>query len=125
MAQAGAECTRLDRLRNELASNLSGIPPHRASTEGLRLLRHLVASAPLPDSEGVYLPPQRAVFLLQALQKWVASDEELDEEIDSLLVQLCSGLAPILLTVPGSHWDFIFDLMESNLEVNHLILPAE
>ncbi|KAG8915687.1 hypothetical protein FRC00_001212 [Tulasnella sp. 408] len=125
IAQAGAECKRLDRLRNELASNLSGIPPHRASTEGLRLLRHLVASAPLPDSEGVYLPSQRAVFLLQALQKWVASDEELDEEIDSLLVQLCTGLAPILLTVPGSHWDFIFDLMESNLEVTHTILVAE
>lgn len=120
IAQAGAECARLDRLRNELASTLSGIPPHRASTEGLRVLRHLVASAPLPDSEGVYLPPQRAVFLLQALQKWVASDEELDEEIDSLLVQLCSGLAPILLTVPGSHWDFIFDLMESNLEASSI-----
>ncbi|KAG8908895.1 hypothetical protein FRC01_007193 [Tulasnella sp. 417] len=120
ISQAGAECRRLDRLRNELASALSGIPPQRASTEGLRLLRHLVASAPLPDSEGVYLPPQRAVFLLQALQKWVASDEELDEEIDSLLVQLSSGLAPILLTVPGSHWDFIFDLMESNLEASSI-----
>ncbi|KAG8943606.1 listerin E3 ubiquitin protein ligase 1 [Tulasnella sp. 424] len=118
IAQAGVECTRLDRLRNELASTLSGIPPQRASTDGLRLLRHLVASAPLPDSEGVYLPPQRAVFLLQALQKWVASDEELNEEIDSLLVELCSGLAPILFTVPGSHWDFMFDLMESNLEAS-------
>ncbi|KAG8908878.1 hypothetical protein FRC01_007209, partial [Tulasnella sp. 417] len=120
ISQAGAECKRLDRLRNELASALSGIPPQRASTEGLRVLRHLVASAPLPDSEGVYLPPQRAVFLLQALQKWVASDEELDEEIDSLLVQLSSGLAPILLTVPGSHWDFIFDLMESSLEASSI-----
>ncbi|KAG9000178.1 hypothetical protein FRB90_011876 [Tulasnella sp. 427] len=120
IAQAGVECMRLDRLRNELASSLSGVPPSRANTDGLRLLRHLVASAPLPDSEGVYLPPQRAVFLLQALQKWVASDEELDEEIDSLIVQVSSGLAPILLTIPGSHWDFVFDLMESNLEATSI-----
>lgn len=48
----------------------------------------------------------------------MASDEDLDGEIDSLLAHLCAELAPVLQTVPGAHWDFIFDLMESNLEVS-------
>ena len=30
-------------------------------------------------------------------------------------------LAPILHTVPGAHWEFIFDLIESNLEVSQIV----
>ena len=109
-----------DRLRNELAANLAGVPPAKASGEGLKLLRLIVAAAPSPEAETPMIPQQRAIFLLQALQKWLASDEELDEEINTRLAQLFVQLIPIVQDMPGSHVDFFFDLAESNLEVSSL-----
>lgn len=118
------EVPRLDRLRSEIASNLSGVPPDRASTDGIRLVRQLVAVAPAADSDAALLPQQRAVFLLQALQKWIASDESMEDDMDALLLAVCYHLAPVVQSIPGAHWDFIFDLIESNLEVRALQLRS-
>lgn len=84
---------------------------------GLPLLRQLIATTPRTEFDVEILPQQRTVFLLQSLQRWIASDEELDEEIESLISHLCLHLVPIVQSVSGAHWDFMFDLMETNLEV--------
>jgi E3 ubiquitin-protein ligase listerin len=70
----------------------------------------------------VYLPTPRAVNLMKACQQWITSDEDLDEEVDYQMTIIFRHLAPILQTVPGAHWDLIFDLMENSLEVS-LFLP--
>ncbi|KZS97217.1 hypothetical protein SISNIDRAFT_482151 [Sistotremastrum niveocremeum HHB9708] len=116
LTRAGPEPPRLDRLRNELASTLAGVPNSKANKEGRRLLRRLAASAPNPDGDVVFLPQQRAIFLVQTFQKWIASDEELDIGVENLMTLMFFYLAPILQNLPGSHWELIFDIMENNLE---------
>lgn len=118
MTQYAPEPPRLDRLRNELAAGLMGVPPAKANSEGLWLLRRLAAVAPDPESDIVYLPTPRAVNLVKACQQWIASDEDLNEEVEYQMTTIFIHLAPILQTVPGAHWDLVFDVMENNLEVN-------
>jgi hypothetical protein len=81
------------------------------------LLRRLAATAPDPDSDVVFLPQPRAVNFVKACQGWIASDEDIDEDVESEITDVFFHLVPILQNVPGSHWDFIFDLIENNLEV--------
>ncbi|KAF8624962.1 hypothetical protein AX15_005604 [Amanita polypyramis BW_CC] len=114
--ECAPEPQRLDRYRNELAASLLGIPAHRANTDGLLALRKLAAAAPDPDSTIVFLPQQRAVNVVKACQQWISSDEDIDEEVESVMLLVFLHLAPILDTVPGSHWEFTFDVIESNLE---------
>ncbi|GLB39355.1 putative ring finger [Lyophyllum shimeji] len=114
------EPPRLDRYRNELAASLLGIPPSKANTEGLVALRKLAISAPNPDSDVVFLPQPRAVNVAKAFQQWIASDEDIDEEVESMMTLVFYHLAPILQDISGSHWDLIFDMMESNLEISSI-----
>ncbi|KAJ3841743.1 hypothetical protein F5878DRAFT_577882 [Lentinula raphanica] len=119
---------RLDRYRNELASSLLGVPSSRATSDGLRILLTLVlGTAPDVDSEAEFLPVQRAVNVIKACQKWVEGDEGDDEESDegtedgmeeleSVMTLAFFHLAPILQNVPGGHWQFIFDVLENNIE---------
>ncbi|KAG8689520.1 hypothetical protein FRC08_010916, partial [Ceratobasidium sp. 394] len=118
IASRGVESPRLDRWRNELASRLAGIPPSSANTAGIPLLRGLNSLAPPVDSGVIYLPQQRAVYLVQALQKWMTSDEELDESLEAYVTVTLYHLLPILQTVPGVHWEFAFDILENNLGVD-------
>lgn len=112
------EPPRLDRYRNELAANLLGIPVSKANTEGLLSLRKLAATAPDPESDVIFLPQQRAVNVIKACQQWVGSDEEIDEELESEMTLIFFYVAPLLQNIPGGHWDFIFDVIENNLEVS-------
>lgn len=61
--------------------------------------------------------------MLQALQKWIEENDELDEEIESQFSELFVNVAPIIQTVSGAHWDFIMDVIESNLEVSLVTTP--
>ena len=119
VAGSGSESLRLDRYRNELAANAMGVRPAKINTEGLWLLRRLVVTAPDPDSDVVFIPQTRAVNFMKACQQWVTSDEDIEEEVESQMTVLFFHLAPILQHVPGSHWDFIFDVVENNLEVRN------
>lgn len=103
-----------------MASRISGISPRSANTSGLPLLRGLNCLAPPVDSGIVYLPQQRAVFLIQAVQKWMTSDEDLDESLETHITVTCYHLLPILQTVPGAHWEFMLDIFENNLEVSSI-----
>lgn len=121
VVQNGLETQSLDRHRNKIASDITGVPPGRASDEGVLLLRHLLALAPQPESDVVFLPPTRAVQVLQTVQKWIGSDEEIDPVIESQTAGLLLHLAPIVQSLQGAHWDFAFDLIENNLEVRKLV----
>lgn len=109
-----------DRQRNDIVSRLASTPPSRANEEGLRLLRSALAIAPLLESDIALVPQQRAVFLLQGLQRWMASDEDFVDEINTRLAELFLHIVPIVQDLPGSHMDFFYDLIESNLEVSAL-----
>lgn len=117
VAGSGSEPPRLDRHRNELAANALGVRSAKINTEGLWTLRRLVVTAPDPDSDIIFIPQTRAVNFMKACQQWVTSDEDIEEEVESQMTVLFYHLAPILQHVPGSHWDFIFDVVENNLEV--------
>jgi hypothetical protein len=120
ITQFAPEPSRLDRYRNELAAGLLGIPATRANTEGLLSLQKLAATAPDPMSDVVFLPQLRAINVMKACQQWIASDEDIDEEVESEMTLIFFHLAPILQNVSGAHWEFVFDVIENNLEVSQL-----
>jgi hypothetical protein len=116
-----AESPRLGRYRNEVAASLLEIKPRNANTDGLMILRKLAASAPNPDGDVVFLPTQRAVNVLKALQAWVLAEvedeeDEMSEDVESAMLPVFVNLAPILQSVSGSHWPFMFDVLESVLD---------
>lgn len=109
----------LETAQNRLASSLSGIPAKQANMKGVPALRLLVASAPPADAPSVFIPQQRAMFVLRHLASWLTSDEadDLEEEIEFRIAQLYTELAPVVQDLQGAHWDGIFDLIETGLDV--------
>ncbi|KAJ1030091.1 hypothetical protein NDA16_001004 [Ustilago loliicola] len=108
-----------DRLRNGAAAKLSGLGPGTSPDRVLSSLRTLVALAPPLDSDLSIIPQQRAIFLLKDLQKWYSDDqgpEDPNEEVSTRLVELYMHLLPVVQDVQGSHIDFMFDSLETNLE---------
>lgn len=122
VVSTGVETPLLNRLRNEAASDLIGISSSKANTEGARQLRLLLLLAPPLDSDAVFLPTQRAINLVQAIEKWITSDESDDDDegvdpiVESRTLALFQQLAPILQSLSGRHWEFAFDVVESTLE---------
>ena len=114
---------RLDRVRNDIASRLTAVPIAKAGSEGLRLLRNLLATAPSADSEDVFLPEQRTIFVMQHLTSWLTSTEEaaddLPEEVEARVCLLFAEFLPIVQGRPGAHWNSVFDMITNNLEVSH------
>ncbi|KAG2132698.1 uncharacterized protein EDB93DRAFT_1323055 [Suillus bovinus] len=110
------EPSRMDRYRNEIASDLLGVPASRANTTGVVLLRRLAATAPDSESDVVFLPQHRAVNVVKTCQAWVSSDDDIDEDVESMMPLLFMHLSPILQNIAGNHWEFIFDVVENNLE---------
>ena len=117
VSESGLEPPRLDRLRNELAAESLGVKPHQINTDGLRLLHRLALTVPDPDSDVVFLPQNRAVNFMKACQSWITSDEDIEEDVESEMLPVFLHLLPILQSVPGAHWDLVFDVIENNLEV--------
>lgn len=119
ITNTGAEPPKLDRYRNELAAGLLGIKPTKANAEGLLSLRKLVATAPNPDGDVIFLQPPRAINVIKACQAWVLAEGDDDDELDevqSAMLPIFMHLAPILQNVQGGHWGFIFDVLEATLE---------
>jgi hypothetical protein len=69
------------------------------------------------------LPP-RLVFLMQSLRKWFDSEEASEASsyrnarVRSQYLKLLSHMAPALLDVPGSHWDYILSVIQECLMVS-------
>ncbi|EAL20617.1 hypothetical protein CNBE3250 [Cryptococcus deneoformans B-3501A] len=105
--------------QTRLASALTTIPPSKCHT-ALNLLRIFNASAPEVDSTSVFLPQQRALFVLRHVAGWLTSDDvdedKLPEDMEFRVLELEGSVAPIVQDVGGAHWDGIFDLVENGLE---------
>lgn len=129
-----SDSSRLQRYQGEVASSLTSIKGVDLLKDRVPQLRVLLALALTSDSDGDLLPPNRAIFLLQGLQKWklFGSDADGEDEDDSeevldqagpLVLQICTQLVPAIQDLSGSHWDFMFDVTEYFIEVSTARLP--
>lgn len=118
IVQAAPEPQRLDRYRNELAANLSGVSAINARTTGLSILRCLNICAPDADEGMAFMTPQRAINVVKTFQQWLLSEEDITETLSSEMTAFFAHVAPLIQYVTGSHWGLIFDVIEDNLEVN-------
>lgn len=110
---------RFDRYVNELASDLATVRASQANQKGARILSLLIAAAPSAGSDAIFLPQQRTINAILNIQRWIAADDvELDESMFVGMARLLVFLAPIVQDLSGSHWDFIFDIVDTNLEVS-------
>lgn len=114
------ETRTYERVRNELVSELSGVPPQRAATEGFSLLVLATCAAPRAEWGIPFVPTQRAVFALQGIHKWLASDSELNDELFGCLAALFVDLAPVVQTSSGRVLELILDTAEENLAATQL-----
>jgi len=114
------EAKSFETAQNRLASSLSGVPARQANEKGIPALKLLVASAPPADAAAVFIPQQRAMFVLRHVAGWLSSDEadDLDEEVEYRIAGLYTVLAPVVQSMPGAHWDSMFDLIETGLDVS-------
>jgi hypothetical protein len=105
--------------QNRLASYLTTVRPSEAGKDGIPAIRCLLASAPPADAPSTFIPQQRAIFVLRHVGSWLTSDEadDFDESMEVYVAQLYTALAPVVQDVSGSHWDAIFDMIESGLGV--------
>ena len=104
-----------ERWRNEIAANLSGVPPARANTDGVNGLQMLRCAAAPWSAGRALIPTQRAVFVLQGLQRWITSDDDLSETVFALLASVLTEFAPVVQSVPGRHLDLMLDVVEENM----------
>ncbi|BGO97992.1 E3 ubiquitin-protein ligase listerin [Rhodotorula toruloides] len=107
---------RFERYQNELAANLAGVQPSAIDVKAVPALRQLLAASPPLDAPLIFLPQQRSMFLIQAISRWIGSDEPISEELHAGIAELFCHLAPIVQDLSGGHWDLMFDLLETNLD---------
>lgn len=103
-----------DRLRNELASDLTGVPVANAGEEGLRKLIYLNAVLPKPGEEVAPLPPQRAIFLVKHLLAWFEDEEFTMDPNPAVIAEAAKVFACVLPAVKGlygEHWQTLCDFV--------------
>lgn len=103
-----------DRLRNELASDLTGVPASKAGGEGLRKLIFLNAVLPKPGEDTTPLPPQRTIFLIKHLLSWFedeafASDPNL--AVITEAAKVFASILPAINALYGEHWQSLCDFV--------------
>lgn len=112
-----------DQAQNRLASTLTGVSLKKANSHGVAYLRLLAASAPPAGAASTFIPQQRAMFVMRHVAGWLTDEsddaDDLAEELEARVAEVYTALAPIVQDIPGAHWDSIFDLIESSLEVSH------
>ncbi|OCF39032.1 hypothetical protein I317_07169 [Kwoniella heveanensis CBS 569] len=119
--------------QSRLANALTSVKPTAAAVtkQGLPYLRLLIASAPPADAASVFLPQQRALFVLRHVNGWLTAEEddddeeaEMPEEVECRIAELETAVAPIVQDLSGAHWDGIFDLVENGLDASMLDDPT-
>ncbi|WVR07509.1 hypothetical protein IAU60_004551 [Kwoniella sp. DSM 27419] len=114
--------------QNRLANALTSVKPTYAGVtkQGLPYIRLLVASAPPVDAASVFLPQQRAIFVLRHVNAWLTAEDdegEMPEEVEFRIAELETAVAPIVQDLSGAHWDGIYDLVENGLDCDSLDDP--
>lgn len=103
-----------DRLRNELASDLTGMSVTKAGEEGLRKLIYLNAVLPNPGEEAAPLPSQRAIFLLKHLLAWFEDEEfavDPNMAVISEAAKVFTSVLPAVKELYGGHWQALCDFV--------------
>ena len=117
-----AESPKLQRYQSEVANDLSGVKLQDVETQGFTLLRLFTLLASV-DRDSELLPVNRAMFLVQAIQGWLLTEDEdtdIPEEVHVVLLQLFTALVVTVEGVSGAHWETWTDLAESVIEVSPL-----
>jgi hypothetical protein len=108
------------RYQSQVASDLSDIKAPNVAVQGVFLLRLFASLAPTIDSEQEILPINRAVFLVQSLQKWITNDDtSFDEDHYALLIDVFTALLPTLQNTLSTMWYTMFDLAEASIDVSY------
>ncbi len=111
---AGAEGKAMERWRAEWTGAI-------LNGGGVRHMRKLAASIPRAESDVVFVQPvQRAVNLVRAMEEFVSEEDE-----DPVIATLLLPLLPILQNVPGAHWDFIYDVIASSVDLKMVLAMDE
>lgn len=114
LAESLEHSKNADRLRNELASDLTGVPAAKAGEEGLRKLIYLNAVLPKPGEEAAPLPSQRAIFLVKHLLTWFEDEEFAVDPNLAVIAETAKVFASVLPAVKelyGGHWQTLCDFV--------------
>lgn len=99
-----------EKLRNGLASDITGIPASKAGEAGLRKIVLLNAALPKPGQETPPLPQQRAIFLIKHLLSWFEDEAFAVNPSHSVIVEASKVIATVLPVVKelyGEHWELL------------------
>ncbi|KAL7276533.1 hypothetical protein RUND412_000456 [Rhizina undulata] len=102
-----------EKFRNELISDLTGIPAAKAGGEGLRKM--ILLNVLLSNSDEItHIPVQRVVFLMKNLATWFqedASDIEITPALITESAKMFTSLVPLIKDVYGEYWQFLCDFV--------------
>ncbi|ODQ54733.1 hypothetical protein SAICODRAFT_5929 [Saitoella complicata NRRL Y-17804] len=123
----------MDRLRNEMASDLSGVKRGEAEEKGYRLLVLVNASIPTEgEGEWTQFPQQRTMFLVQNVLRWYSeadTEGDLTAAVHAEVARLFLNVLPIIGGVYGGHWETLLGCISSWLQMCETqesdILPLE
>ncbi|PUU79929.1 hypothetical protein B9Z19DRAFT_976980 [Tuber borchii] len=99
-----------EKLRNGLASDMTGIPASKAGEAGLRKIVLLNAALPKPGQDTPPLPQQRAIFLIKHLLSWFGDEAFAVNPSRSVIVEASKAIATVLPVVKelyGEHWELL------------------
>jgi len=99
-----------EKLRNGLASDITGIPASKAGEAGLRKIVLLNAALPKPGQDTPPLPQQRAIFLIKHLLSWFEDEAFAVNPSYSVIVEASKAIAtilPVIKELYGEHWELL------------------
>ncbi|CUS15547.1 unnamed protein product [Tuber aestivum] len=120
-----------ERLRNGLASDITGIVASRAGEVGLRKIVLLNAALPKPGQDILPLPQQRAIFLIKHLLSWFEDEAFAVNPSYSVIAEASKAITTVLPVVKelyGEHWEllceFVANCWEMCTTVEEVDLPV-
>lgn len=99
-----------EKLRNGLASDITGIPASKAGQAGLRKIVLLNAALPKPGQDTPPLPQQRAIFLIKHLLSWFEDEAFAVNPSYSVIMEASKAIAtilPVIKELYGEHWELL------------------
>ncbi|PWW74572.1 hypothetical protein C7212DRAFT_358891 [Tuber magnatum] len=117
-----------ERLRNGLASDITGIPASRAGEVGLRKIVLLNAALPKPGQDTPPLPQQRAIFLIKHLLSWFEDEAFTVNPSYSVIAEASKTITTVLPVVKelyGEHWELLCECVANCWEMCTTVEEAD
>ncbi|KAG0636507.1 hypothetical protein HOY80DRAFT_1088364 [Tuber brumale] len=99
-----------EKLRNGLASDITGIPASKAREAGLRKIVLLNAALPKPGQDTPPLPQQRAIFLIKHLLSWFEDEAFAVNPSYPVIAEASKAITtvlPVVRKLYGEHWELL------------------